>query len=65
MGDVEMLFETFVGAVACCFFCYLFFSPCDGRQVLAACKLAKQEIIWYCQHSAQGSVRTLRFATIS
>ncbi|CAM9877910.1 unnamed protein product, partial [Ectocarpus sp. 12 AP-2014] len=23
--------------------------------VLAACKLAKQEIVWYCQHSAQGS----------
>ena len=36
----------------------------DGRQVLAACKLAKQEIVWYCQHSAQGSVRTLRLATI-
>lgn len=27
-------------------------------QVLAACKLAKQEIIWYCQHSAQGAVST-------
>jgi len=25
-------------------------------QVLAACKLAKEEIIWYCQHSSQGAV---------
>lgn len=25
-------------------------------QVLAACKLAKQEVIWYCQHAAQVSV---------
>lgn len=28
-------------------------------QVLAACKLAKDEIIWYCQHAVQGTVRAM------
>lgn len=37
----------------------LFVVVCLGRvvQVLAACNLAKGEIVWYCQHASQASVR--------